>query len=100
MARDILDPRRLLKMEWSKEMNALFSVGVKIIAMDVFGVLFQISKAFLDEKVNIERMVSVSDRDGNAVIKLNFIVDDIAQFNRIVKSIRKFKEIVEVERTK
>ena len=100
VARDILDPRRLLKMEWSKEMNALFSVGVKIIAMDVFGVLFQISKAFLDEKVNIERMVSVSDRDGNAVIKLNFIVDDIAQFNRIVKSIRKFKEIVEVERTK
>ena len=97
---EILHPSRILEVDWDKDYNEKFIVKVKIIAADVFGVLFKISSVFHEEKINILKLNSKSDNTGNAVIIIEFYVNDIFQLRKIIKSIGKIKEVIDVERTR
>ncbi len=98
LKKEVLNPSRIIELDWDKDYNEKFVVKLKIISADVFGVLFKISSVFHEEKINILKLNSNSDNTGNAVINIKFYVNDIFQLNKIIKSIGKIKEVIVVER--
>jgi len=100
IVREILNPKRIIHLEWDKNYNKKSEISLKIISVDVFGVLYRISKVFLKEKINITKLKSESDKSGNSVIKLNFEVNNILELKKIEKQLKRIKEITEVERIK
>jgi GTP pyrophosphokinase len=97
---ELLKPSRIINLDWDKSFEHISFVSLRIIAVDVLGVLYKISKIFVDEKINISKLVSKKDKEGNALIKLKFGVKDINQYNKIIKALKKLKEIINIERTK
>ncbi len=97
---EVLKTSRIINLTWDKHFEHITMVSLKIIAMDVLGVLYKISKILVDEKINISKLISEKDKEGNALIKLKFGIKDINQYNKIVKNLKKLKEIINIERSK
>ncbi len=93
---------RLIEAEWNQEASAqgneVYPVEIVIYSFNRSGVLFDISKIFTENKIDVKSMdVRVSKQD-KATIVVGFETHGVEQLNRLVKKIRAVESIIDIER--
>ena len=92
-------PARLIEVDWGEGQDRLFSVDVAIHAWDRQGLVRDVSAVFADEKINIERMTTVTDpRERTAKIDLKIAVHSLDELNRILGRITSLPNVLGARR--
>jgi GTP pyrophosphokinase len=92
-------PERLIEVGWGEGQDRLFSVDVAIHAWDRQGLVRDVSAVFADEKINIERMTTVTDpRERTAKIDLKIAVHSLDELNRILGRIAALPNVLGARR--
>jgi GTP pyrophosphokinase len=92
-------PERLMDVDWGKGQDRLFSVDVAVHAWDRQGLVRDVSAVFADEKINIERMTTVTDpRERTAKIEMKIAVHSLTELNRILARIASLPNVLGARR--
>lgn len=99
------DRNRLIEVRWDeslvKNKPNSYSFNFNILVADRVNILMEIINVISEHKINILGVSSISFIDnGNkrANIRMTIEIREIEQFNRVVKSIMKVKDVIEVKR--
>jgi guanosine-3',5'-bis(diphosphate) 3'-pyrophosphohydrolase len=99
VAKEVLDPQRLVEASWSASALAgPYRGKIVIQSQDTPGVLAQLTAAIADLGGNISKAQVDTFEDKKAQIKISLIIRDITHLEKIIKKISGIKEIFLVER--
>ena len=92
-------PDRVIAVDWGQSPDRLFSVDIAIHAWDRRGLVRDVSAVFADEKINIERMSTVTDpRERTANIELKIAIHSLDELQRILTRIAALPNILSARR--
>jgi GTP pyrophosphokinase len=92
-------PDRVIAVDWGQSPDRLFSVDIAIHAWDRRGLVRDVSAVFADEKINIERMSTVTDpRERTANIDLKIAIHSLEELQRILTRIAALPNILSARR--
>jgi GTP pyrophosphokinase len=92
-------PERLMAVGWGEGQDRLFSVDATVHAWDRQGLVRDVSAVFADERINIERMTTVTDpRERTAKIDLKIAVHSLDELNRILGRIARLPNVLSARR--
>jgi GTP pyrophosphokinase len=92
-------PDRLIEVDWGDRRDRLFSVEVAVVAWDRQGLVRDVSAVFADEKINIERMTTVTDaRERTANIALKIAVHGLDELSRILSRVAHLPNVLSARR--
>ena len=99
-----IDKSRLIDAQWSSEderqhSGNLYSAEIKIYAHDKSGVIYDISKIFTEQDINLDSMTVRTNKQGVATITVGFEINNVEQLSGIVTKLRKVESIIDIERT-
>jgi guanosine-3',5'-bis(diphosphate) 3'-pyrophosphohydrolase len=94
----VLDPERRTKVQWSQRAVSQRPVAVKVTTSNRTGILATLSGIFSKQDININSANCDSNGNNQATNIFTFNVKDIAQLNRLMRSLRQTKGVLEVER--
>lgn len=92
---------RLIDAEWSeaaKENPSYYPVEIVIYCVNRSGVLFDISKIFTENEIDVKSMNVRTTKQGKATIVVGFETKGVEQLNKIVKKIRMVESVIDIER--
>ncbi len=90
---------RLIEAHWSNEGGTPFSVAMQIEAKDNSSLLASITMTISEMKLAISNLNARVDKNGTAIINLSVVVDNIDEFDTLVKKIGAIPEVVKVFRS-
>lgn len=90
---------RLIEAHWSNEGGTPFSVAMQIEAKDNSSLLASITMTISEMKLAISNLNARVDKNGAAIINLSVVVDNIDEFDTLVKKIGAIPEVVKVFRS-
>ncbi|MDR0574797.1 MAG: RelA/SpoT family protein [Tannerella sp.] len=88
---------RILSTVWSSHTSASFEATLKVIGIDAIGVLTDIAKTISDYNVNIIRLL-IETKDGVFEGKINMLVHDVEDIQKMCISLAKIKNMKSVSR--
>ena len=88
---------RLLHAEWGKAGNQLFAVDIEVLAHDRSGLLKDITEIFVQEKLNVVRVNTLS-HDGEARMEFTTEVRDIGQLARCLGRLAHVRGVYQARR--
>ena len=94
----VLDPERQTKVQWSQRAVSQRPVAVKVTTSNRTGILATLSSIFSKQDININSANCQANGNNQASNIFTFNVRDIAQLNRLMRSLRQTKGVLEVER--
>ena len=93
---------RLIDAEWEGDAvsgnGELYMTGIILYAHNRTGILLDISKIFMEEKVDIKSISTRTSKQGLATILLSFEIGGKDELNHIVNKLRGVESVVDVER--
>ena len=90
---------RLINVEWGTQQAEIYSVDIRIDAIDRQGLLHDIINVMTNEKINILAVNTVSNKlDSSAQMDLTIEVTDIEQLSRVLSRLSQLNNILEVRR--
>lgn len=89
---------RWVDVEWSDNSHMSMQTGIKVIAHDRVGLMFDISAVLADEKIPIIHSSSRNLKNGNAIVEASIKVNGKDQLNHIIEKIQKIKDVISVEK--
>ncbi|MDO5146593.1 MAG: bifunctional (p)ppGpp synthetase/guanosine-3',5'-bis(diphosphate) 3'-pyrophosphohydrolase [Eubacteriales bacterium] len=96
------DRARLIDAEWEVEAveqsGELYMTEICLYAHNRTGILLDISKIFMEMKVDIKSMSTRTSKQNLATISLSFETRGIDELNHIIKKLRSVESIIDVER--
>ena len=94
------EPERMMRVEWatSKPSDGAFAATVQLEALDRQGLLFELTRIFSDQKLNVLNMSSNRGDDNIATIRFTFSVSDIKQLGQLMTSLRNTEGVFDVYR--
>ncbi len=101
LSMDEMDRARLIDAEWQEKdagNTALYSTEIKIFAMDRRGILFDITKIFTENNIDISSINSRINKQGKATISVAFDIKGVDQLNRMISKIRNVDGVIDIER--
>jgi GTP pyrophosphokinase len=98
VAKEILDPQRIVEASWDKAIKGTYQGRLLIKAQDTPGVLAKLTSVIAQQKGNITKAEVITFPDKKAQIKLTLNIDDIEHLERIMGRIEKIKELFSVDR--
>lgn len=95
---------RLIEAEWqedaARDSSATYSSEIRIFAADRTGMLFDVSKVFTEENINVTAMNSKSNhKSEKATFTVSFDIKTVAQLNHIIAKLRMIPGVIDVERS-
>ena len=93
-----LDPDRRVEVEWDEKAKPARPVSVQVVCADKPGLLAHISQSFVDAGLNISHAHCRSPEDQRAVNTFQFSVNDLAQLNKVIRSLQRINGVQSVER--
>jgi guanosine-3',5'-bis(diphosphate) 3'-pyrophosphohydrolase len=93
-----VDPARKIDVEWDKEFKGSRPVKIEVICADRPGVLSSITRSIASSDVNISKAEIHSTDDDRAIGTFEVAVSDLGQLEGVMKSIKKVKGVISVER--
>ncbi len=99
---DEFDRARLIDADWAEgvvQSSNMYSTEINIYAMDNQGLLFEVSKIFNEEKINLTGMNVRVSKQGKATISVKFEIRSKEQLTKIISKIRNVDGIIDIERT-
>jgi len=98
VAKEILDPERVVEASWDKASKGTYRGRLRITAQDTPGVLAKLTSFIAQEKGNITKAEVITFPDKKALVKLTLHIDNIEHLEKIMGRISKLKEIFSVDR--
>lgn len=94
------EPERMMRVEWatSTPSDGAFAATVQLEALDRQGLLFELTRIFSDQKLNVLNMSSNRGDDNIATIRFTFSVSDIKQLGQLMTSLRNTEGVFDVYR--
>ncbi len=96
---ELLDPQRLIEVEWDPALKGVFTAGLMIRSEDSPGVLAAVAAAAAELNGNIVKAEARGISEGKARITLTLQVRDEGHLEAIMNKVRGLKSISAVERT-
>ncbi len=99
---DDFDRARLIEADWADgvvQSANMYSTEINIYAFDNQGLLFELSKIFNEEKINLTGMNVRISKQGKATISVKFEIHSKEQLTKIISKIRNVEGIIDIERT-
>ncbi|MEG1992825.1 MAG: bifunctional (p)ppGpp synthetase/guanosine-3',5'-bis(diphosphate) 3'-pyrophosphohydrolase [Acetivibrio sp.] len=96
------DRPRLIDAEWSapsENKNELYEAEIKLYARNRRGMLADLSKTFMENKIDVTSMNIRTNKQDMATIALGFEIKGVEQLHTIVKKLRNIEGILDIERT-
>ncbi len=94
----VLDEERRTRVQWSQRAVSQRPVAVKVVTSNRTGILATLSSIFSKQAINISSANCQSNGSNQASNIFTFNVKDIGQLNRLMRSLRQTKGVLEVER--
>ena len=97
-----LDRARLIEADWAEgvvQSANMYSTEINIYAMNNQGLIFELSKIFNEEKINLTGMNVRLSKQGKATISVKFEIHSKEQLTKIISKIRNVDGIIDIERT-
>jgi GTP pyrophosphokinase len=92
------DPERWLDLQWAEEMSGSFSVTLEVSALNERGVLGRVAVAISETESNILNVHVDDDGSELALIHFKVQVRDRQHLARVVRSLRRIKQVTKVAR--
>jgi GTP pyrophosphokinase len=93
------DQKRLIEVSWSNQADQLFPVSVVVTAYDRSGLLRDITGVLANERVNVVKAVTQSDRKRHqAEMLLTLEINDLGQLHRVLGKILQLRNVIEARR--
>lgn len=93
-----VDPARKIGVEWDKSFKGPRPAKIEVICADRPGVLYSITRSIASSDVNISKAEIHSTDDDRAIGTFEVAVSDLGQLEGVMKSIKKIKGVISVER--
>ena len=92
-------PERLVEVSWGSEAGATFPVDVLITAYDRHGLLQDITKVLVDEKINVRAVhTSTDDARHTARLRMTLDIPDLTRLSRVLARIEQLANVIEAHR--
>ena len=91
---------RLIEVSWANRGAESYPAEIIVIAHDRNALLMEVVNLLAEAKIPVKGINARVNKDGNAVINLIIEIQDSEQLSRILKRLRKIKDIIEVSRIK
>ncbi|MGB9765249.1 MAG: RelA/SpoT family protein [Candidatus Saccharicenans sp.] len=98
VAKEILDSQRLMEVTWDPNYQGTFKARLVVKSQDSPGVLGKVAMAVAEFKGNISRAEVNTNKDGQATISLEIIINDLNHLEEIIKKLTRLKEVHSVTR--
>ncbi len=93
------DQARLIEVEWGNTDDQSYPVNILIHANDRHGLLSDITSTLSDDKVNVVRVNTVSDKkEQTARMAVTIETRDLQQLTRIMDKISQLRNVLDVSR--
>ena len=96
------DRARLMDAEWEEDAvtksGELYLTEIVLYAHNRMGIMLDISKAFLEFKVDIKSIQTRTSKQGLATISITFEISGIEELNRIITKLRGIESVIDIER--
>ena len=100
--RDRVEERnRLIEAEWSaqaKKNEDYYPVEIVIYSYNRSGVLFDVSKIFTENEIDVKSMNVRTSKQDKATIVVGFETRGVEQLNKLVKKLRNVESVIDIER--
>ncbi len=99
---DELDRARLIEADWAEgvvQTANVYSTEIIIYAQDSKGLIFEMTKIFNEENINLTGMNVRTSKQGKATISVKFEIKSKEQLNKLISKIRGIEGIIDIERT-
>jgi len=93
-----VDPARKIEIEWDDSVRAVRTARITVRCADTPGILSDISNSIASSDVNISKAEINSTNDSKALGTFDIAVSGLSQLEGVMKSIRKVKGVISVER--
>ena len=92
---------RLIEAEWSaqaKKNEDYYTVEIVIYSYNRSGVLFDVSKIFTENEIDVKSMNVRTSKQDKATIVVGFETRGVEQLNKLVKKLRNVESVIDIER--
>ena len=92
---------RLIEAEWSaqaKKNEDYYPVEIVIYSYNRSGVLFDVSKIFIENEIDVKSMNVRTSKQDKATIVVGFETRGVEQLNKLVKKLRNVESVIDIER--
>ena len=96
------DRERLIEAEWQIEGESsgeLYPTEIVIYANNRRGILNDVTKTFLEMKIDILSISTRTSKQGTATLCISFNITGVEQLNRMIAKIRNIESVIDIERT-
>ncbi|HBM81958.1 MAG: bifunctional (p)ppGpp synthetase/guanosine-3',5'-bis(diphosphate) 3'-pyrophosphohydrolase [Clostridiales bacterium] len=90
---------RMIEVSWTKHHGAGYQAELQIEANDRYGLLSEITNALTVSKITVTAINARTVKDGTAYINLTLEINDTEQLQKIIKDLKKIRNINDVYRT-
>ncbi|MCM1171956.1 MAG: bifunctional (p)ppGpp synthetase/guanosine-3',5'-bis(diphosphate) 3'-pyrophosphohydrolase [Clostridium sp.] len=99
---DEFDRERLIEADWAEgpvQETNLYSTEIIIYASESTGLVFELSKIFNEENINLTGMNVRTSKQGKATLSVKFEIRSKEQLTKIISKIRSIEGVIDIERT-
>lgn len=97
------DRVRMIDAEWQQPedtgVHELYTADIKIYGNNRTGLLVDITRIFVERKIDVISVNSRTSKQGTATISMTFEVTGREVLNRIIEKIRQVESVIDIERT-
>lgn len=96
-----LDKQRMIETEWSEDINKSenkFLACINICSVNRKGSLNKITKVISENDIDIASMNVHTTKQGEAVVQVEFYIENSFALNKIIDKLRKLQDIIDIER--
>lgn len=99
---DEFDRARLIEADWaadSDDTEHSYNAELNIYVTDSTGIVFEISRIFNEEKINITSIMVHEGKGSKATVNLSFVIHAKEQLSRVTSKIRALEPVIDIQRT-
>ena len=98
----MVDRERLIEADWAEgpvQETNLYSTEIIIYASESTGLVFELSKIFNEENINLTGMNVRTSKQGKATVSVKFEIRSKEQLTKLISKIRNIEGVIDIERT-
>jgi GTP pyrophosphokinase len=96
----VVDPNRLISVEWDLDHNAIHSARVRVVCMDKKGILADIVHTLSHEDINITDAQVETTQDKRAICMFGVEVNDLKHLKNALKAVSRIEDVLVAERVR
>lgn len=99
---DEFDRERLIEADWAEgpvQETNLYSTEIIIYASESTGLVFELSKIFNEENINLTGMNVRTSKQGKATVSVKFEIRSKEQLTKLISKVRNIEGVIDIERT-